>query len=193
VASLIASTRAVKRVYKDGDQHPVFRQTAYATVRGGDGVDVAAVAAPSSVPSLISRPEAVEHGPVDVPHEKTKGLSRAQLIARAEQFKAEETAAASAPAVAAAPAKAEVAKTTVTATPAKIVPMNAKAVAAAPPPAAPATQATAFTATESKKDDGGIFSRLTGKLGSLTASSSDAASEVVATPQPSALPTPPKR
>lgn len=195
VASLISHTKAVKRIYKDGDQHPVFRQTAYATVRGGDGVDVAAVTAPASSPSLISRPEAVEHGPVDVPHEKTKGLSRAQLIAKAEQFRAEEAAASVAPAATAKvePAKIEAAKASTPAAPAKVVPMNAKAVAAAPAPVAPAPQATAFTATETKKDESGIFSRLTGKLGNLTASSSDAASEVVATPQPSALPTPPKR
>lgn len=182
VASLVAHTKAVKRIYKDGDQHPVFRQTAYANVRGGDGVQVAAVSASSSAPSLISRPEAVEHGPVDVPHEKTKGLSRAQLIAKAEQFRAEEAAAAAAPAPAKVePAKAEPAKAATPAAPApKAQPVNAKAIAAAPAPTPPAAQATAFTATETKKDEGGILSRLSGTFGSLTASSKDVAAEPAA-------------
>lgn len=200
VASLVAHTKAVKRIYKDGDQHPVFRQTAYANVRGGDGVEVAAVTAPSSVPSLISRPESVELGGVEVAHEKTKGLSRAQLIAKAEQFKAEETAAAAAPAKveaakvepakAAEPAKVEPAKAATPATPApKVQPVNAKAIAAAPAPTPPAAQATAFTATETKKDEGGILSKLSGTFGSLTASSK----EVAAEPQPVTAPVPPKR
>ncbi|MCA0406764.1 MAG: murein L,D-transpeptidase [Proteobacteria bacterium] len=190
VASLVAHTKAVKRIYKDGDQHPVFRQTAYALTSASNPVEVSQVSTPSSVPSLISRPDALDHAGVEVPHEKTKGLSRAQLIAKAEQFKAEEAAAASAPAVAAAPAAAKAAAPAA-AVPPKVQPLNAKAVAAAPAPVAPPAQATAFTATEAKKEEGGILSRLTGKLGGLTASSTEVAAD--AAPQPSALPTPPKR
>jgi murein L,D-transpeptidase YafK len=185
VASLVAHTKAVKRVYKDGDQHPVFRQTAYTSVRGGDGVDVAAVTAPASVPSLISRPEAVDHGAVDVPHEQAKGLSRAQLIAKAQQVKAQEMAAAAAPAPAVAPAAAV--PLPAGAAP-RVQPLNAKAVAATPAP--PATQATAFAPTAPQKSEGGMFSRLTGTFSALTASESDTKA---AAPEPVDLPTPPKR
>ena len=197
VAGLVAHTKAVKRVYKDGDQHPVFRQSIHtASISSSDPVRVSAVSAPASVPSLISRPDAVDHGAVDVPHEQAKGLSRAQLIAKAQEVKAQEIAAANAPV----PAKVEPAKATAATTPAvattpaapvKVQPVNAKAIAASPALLPPSTQATAFAPAEPAKSEGsGIFSRLTGTLGSLTGSSGDAST---AAPQPVDLPTPPKR
>ena len=67
VAELIASgVGAVRRVYKDGDQHHTFKQTQYADA-SADGVAIPAARTSPSKVAEVSRPEALEAGPVEIP------------------------------------------------------------------------------------------------------------------------------
>ena len=76
VAELVeAGTRAVRRIYKDGDQHPVFRTTQYADV-SVDGRTVSQSVSRVSRVDEMSRPDAVDHGPVDIPVETLKDKSK---------------------------------------------------------------------------------------------------------------------
>lgn len=67
VAELVASgVGAVRRVYKDGDQHHVFKGVRYAA-SGEDGRYIAPVAGNVSRVAEVSRPDALEAGPVEIP------------------------------------------------------------------------------------------------------------------------------
>lgn len=184
VAALVQSgVKAIKTVYHDGDQHPAFRNSPHASVASEPSQ--VAVASPRSglrEPELISRPEALAFGAVEVPHEQAKGLSRAALLAKANQVKAQEEAARAQP-----PAATAVAATSAVAPkagPATGKPANAATVA--PPP----TTATALVSTGvPKKDEPAFYQRWLGSLGGLTASS--AGTEEIA-PQPVQAPIPPK-
>lgn len=177
VASLVQSgVKAVKRIYHDGDQHPTFRNSPYAGVASEPNV-VAPRAASNGLrePELISRPDALAFGAVDVPHEQTRGLTRTALLAKATQIKAQEEAAAQA-ALNPQPPKV--------ATPAQA---GAKPL---PGAAAPPVQANALVSTGApKKDEPAFYQRWLGSLGGLTASASGA-QEVG--PQAVQAPVPPK-
>jgi len=76
VAELVASgVGAVRRVYKDGDQHHSFRHTQYA--------DAAIVRTSPSRVAEVSRPDALEHGPVEIPVDQIKGKKSAAALASA--------------------------------------------------------------------------------------------------------------
>lgn len=167
VASLVQSgVKAVKRVYQDGDQHYSFKHTPYAAVStGAPSAPAVSVPQGTSKVAAVSQPDALDHGPVDVPHDVAKGLDRKTLIKRAAELKTKELEPAPAP--------------------------KASAVANAPAPKdLPKTTATALVATEApKKDEPAFYRRWLGSLGGLSASS-DGATEVA--PQAVEAPLPPK-
>lgn len=174
--------KALKRIYKDGDQHPSFKHTVYASVGGAENVSrAAAVPQTASRVAEVSQPDALDFGHVDVPAERARGLNRQQLIAVAERHRTEQFAAAQVPAVVAVPA------TAVAATP---VPRTAPPVAQARnQPAAQSVQATALV-TEPKKngDQPAFYQRWLGALPGLSAS---ATGTTETTGTPANLPTPP--
>ncbi|KAF0228000.1 MAG: hypothetical protein FD175_2394 [Beijerinckiaceae bacterium] len=183
VASLIhAGVKPVKRVYQDGDQHPSFKHTIYASVQSADSVrQVSAVPQGTSRVAAVSQPDALDHGVVEVPHEQAKGLNRQQLLAKAAQLKLQEASVQAT--AAAAPANVAPAATT----PAKAAGAAAVARASSAPPP---SSATALVATEApKKDEPAFYRRWMGSLGNLTASSTDT-TEVQ--PQAVQAPLPPK-
>jgi murein L,D-transpeptidase YafK len=189
VAQLIQSgVKPVKRIYQDGDQHPSFKHTIYAST-GGDSVRQASIV-PQGISRVaeVSQPDALAVGAVEMPHEQTKGLSRQQLLAKAAQAKMQEHAAvapAAAPAVAATPVVAPM----VTAAPALRTTVPAAAGKAAPPTPAPTATALLATETPAKKEEPAFYRRWVGTLGGLTASSEEA-TEVA--PQAVVAPVPPK-
>jgi len=195
VAQLIHSgVKPVKRIYQDGDQHPSFKHSIYAQVPVADPARQATIVPQgASKVAEVSRPDALDTGAVELPHEQTKGLNRQQLLAKAQAAKQQELAVLAAPATtttAAAPAAAAVAPKAA-AQPAKAnAAQPAKAIAAAPAPAT-AASASALVATEpaAKKEDPAFYQKWMGTLGSLTASSSEA-TEVA--PQAVQAPAPPK-
>ncbi len=185
VAALISTgTKAVKRIYQDGDQHPAFKNTIYAQVGGAEGNRLATpLPQGTSRVAEVSRPDALDHGPIDVPAENARGLSRQQLLAKAAQARQQDVAAAQA--AAAAPAAAPA-----TASPA---PQQNRAVANAPAAtvAPPRSAATALVASEpSRKEEPAFYQRWIGSLGNLTASSAGSAGEEA--PQAVTAPLPPK-
>ena len=197
VAQLIQSgVKPVKRIYQDGDQHPSFKHSIYAQVPVADPARQATVVPQgASKVAEVSRPDALDTGAVELPHEQTKGLNRQQLLAKAQAAKQQELAALTTPAApAAAPAASTVAAPKTAAQPAKAnAAQPAKATAAAPAAAAaPASSASALVAAEPavKKEDPAFYQKWMGTLGSLTASSSEATTEVA--PQAVQAPAPPK-
>ncbi|MCA0400708.1 MAG: murein L,D-transpeptidase [Proteobacteria bacterium] len=179
VASLVQSgVKAVKQVYHDGDQHPAYRHSPYASA--GSDSTIVAVAAPRSgaprEPELISRPEAIDFGAVEVPHDQARGLNRQALLAKATQIKAQQQLASAPQPAAPAPAAASAPKANGAAP---------KAVAAAPNPVAP----TALVAGDVKKEEPAFYQKLFGSLSTLTANSKGA-EEIQ--PQPVQAPVPPR-
>ncbi len=95
VASLVqAGTKSFRRIYHDGDQHPAFSMNGMVAMTSEPGLPVRPVSS-SGVrePELISRPEALAFGGVDVPRDEAKGLNRTALIAKAAEIKRREDAA----------------------------------------------------------------------------------------------------
>jgi murein L,D-transpeptidase YafK len=177
VAELAKSgQRALKRIYQDGDQHPSFKRTIYASV-GSENVSRAGMV-PQGVSRVaeVSRPDALDAGPIDVPAEKARGLNRQQLLALAhrERFAPEPAAPVSRPA-----AGTMVAATTAPA------PQTARS--AVPPPA---VQATALVAEEKKGEKPAFYESWLGALSGLTASATGATET---SGSPAQLPTPPQR
>jgi murein L,D-transpeptidase YafK len=90
VAELVSTgVKPVKRIYQDGDQHPHFKAIADASHHAattGSGLVSPRPAGVSRIAN-VSREEELAHGAVDLPAEQARGLSRAQLIARAEEAK----------------------------------------------------------------------------------------------------------
>lgn len=180
VASLVsAGTKAVKRIYQDGDQHPSFKHTIHAQVGGSEGSRLATpVPSGTSRVAAVSQPDALDHGPVDVPAEQARGLSRQALLAKASQVRLQESGVLATPAAPQAPAA------------------NARAVATAP--AAPSTAvvapprstATALVSSEpSRKQEPAFYQRWIGSLGNLTASAAGTGEDA---PQAVTAPLPPK-
>ena len=95
VATLVgAGTKAVKRIYHDGDQHPSFKHTIYASAGATSEPVTRAVSVPSGVSRVadVSQPEALANGAVELPADQAKGLTRQQLIAKAQAVKQQEVA-----------------------------------------------------------------------------------------------------
>ena len=116
VAELSGSVAPVRRIYKDGDQHHSFKTTQYADA-SADGRIVAVSRGAASRVADVSRPDALDHGPVDVPVEQLKDKGKKTAAQIASSLPAEKPAAeapkvaasvaapvASAPAVSFAPA-----------------------------------------------------------------------------------------
>ena len=186
VAELVnGGAKALKRIYKDGDQHPSFKNTAFAYA--GEGITRA-----SSVPQTASRvaevsqPDALAFGHVDVPAETTRGMTRQQLLAKAERTRAEQDAALNPPAspttaVASAPAAA----------PQGSAPARSGAAARGSQPTQPVTATALVAEKPASGDKPAFYSRWLGSLSGLTASA-QGTTEEAGTPQ-SGLPTPPQR
>ncbi|OYU49926.1 MAG: hypothetical protein CFE31_06220 [Rhizobiales bacterium PAR1] len=194
VAQLIQSgVKPVKRIYQDGDQHPSFKSTIYASNTSADPARQA-TAVPQGVSRVaeVSQPDALAVGAVEVPHEQTKGLSRQQLLAKAAQAKMQEHATPAPVAPAAAPVVATAAPAVKATTPAPVAGKASPTTAGKATPAGPVPAATALVAPEpvAKKEEPAFYRRWVGTLGGLTASSEEATE--VAAPQAVAAPTPPK-
>jgi murein L,D-transpeptidase YafK len=81
-----AGHKALKRIYKDGDQHPSFRNTVYASVGGSENVTrTGSVPQSSSRVAEVSQPEALDFGHVDVAAERARGLNRLPPLSRRRQ------------------------------------------------------------------------------------------------------------
>lgn len=173
VAELVAAgTRAVKRIYKDGDQHHSFKApTAVAALSTGDR-DVPVQVARASVSRVaeVSRPDALD-GIVEVPVEELKG-GRTRLAAATPRNPVDPLTTASAP------ARPQASQPT----------QAAPAVQAASAPAAtsPPAAAAAFAAEEASSEP---FYR---RWFSLGPDKAKAESAEPATPQPASVPLPPK-
>lgn len=159
VADLIAKgTRAVKLVYADGGQHPAF----------ADSV------------TMLSRPDAVARGPVEI-HINENGKPVPAVV---------QIASAKAEAVKTAPAKPAVASIAAT-------PPAGQTSIAQTPAAAPTANASAFAATPAPTPDQPFYKRWLGIGGKEAAK--EAASEATTAPaapaaaQPTAVPLPPRR
>jgi murein L,D-transpeptidase YafK len=200
VAELVSrGTRAVKRLYRDGDMHPTFKETllagntrAVGTTRNG-----------------ISRQDQVAFTPVELPVDqykshKSKGRSSMQIAELAQQ---EQVNAAMAGADAAKPAetaKVEPAKTETAKTePAKVEPARATparaagatSIASTPAAATQPAAATALTAAPIEAPQKSAFQRLMGTvgLGSAEAPAPEAAKVEEIAPQRVNVPLPPRR
>jgi hypothetical protein len=90
VAELVQSgTRAVKRIYFDGDQHPSFRTTRVASAESDERPSPAPVRlAAAAELGAVSRPDAIVAGAVEIPAEEARGLNRRALLERAERQRA---------------------------------------------------------------------------------------------------------
>ena len=198
VAELVAQgERAVRRIYKDGDQHPVFASN-FSPRASGDSGEAAPVRTVNSSSRLkeISRPEALHDGIDEVP---VDSKSDRALLASAGKRPA--PAAAAEPAkvdtAKAEPRKADAAKTDAAKTdaaktePAKTeLTANAPAAKPAQAPALPAA-ASALTGQETPKTDAPFYRRVFG-LGAAKTDEALAISEP-AQPAPVKVPLPPKR
>jgi murein L,D-transpeptidase YafK len=137
VAELVsAGTKPVKRIYPDGDQHPSFKSTIYAQAGNVDNPrNISIIPSSPSRVADVSQPEALAAGPVEVPAEQAKGLTRTALLAKAEQARLVEmrALAQSEPAMpASAPAKAAATREVASAAPAASSSVSALAPAEKP-------------------------------------------------------------
>jgi murein L,D-transpeptidase YafK len=178
-------TRAVKRLYRDGDMHPVFKQTLVA----GNNSPV------GTTRNGISRTDAIAFTPIELPVEqyrthKAKGQSSMQIaeLAQQEQLNAAMAASEAPKPVETAkvePVKADVAK------PASARTGTATATAA---PAA-AQPVTAIAAAPVEAPQKSVFQRMIGTVGLGSGDEPVAASSKVEeiAPRPVNVPLPPRR
>jgi murein L,D-transpeptidase YafK len=190
VAELVSKgARSVKRVYRDGDMHPVFKETllagnarAVGTTRNG-----------------ISRTDSLAFTPVELPVEqykahKAKGHSSMQIAELAQQDQV--NAAAAAEAAKAEPAKIEAAKgEPAKAEPARATSARTATAAAAPAAAAQPASAAALAAAPAEAPQKSAFQRLIGSvgLGSAEEPAPAAAKVEEIAPQRVNVPLPPRR
>ncbi|CAN1528758.1 YkuD_like domain containing protein [Rhabdaerophilaceae bacterium] len=188
VAELVnGGAKALKRIYKDGDQHPSFKNTVYAYAGGTENVSRAAnVPQTASRIADVSQPDALAFGHVDVPAESARGLTRQQLFAKAERVRADQDAAVNPPASAVATAPVPAAVSTTATRAAAVAPA-----ARAAQPTQPVTATALVAEKPASGDKPAFYSRWLGSLSGLTASASEAAEQPA---EPAAgLPTPPQR
>jgi murein L,D-transpeptidase YafK len=182
IAEVIATgIKPVKRVYRDGDMHPIFKDQLFA---GG--------AAIGTTRNGVSRTEAVvAFTPIDLPvaaynAHKAKGRSAVQIAELAQQEKLNE------PAVTpvAEPAKIEVAKVEPTARPAQ---QQAAAATARPTGAATSTTAAALAPEPAQSASPSVFSRMMGAVGLGSTEASAPAATLEESRNPVNIPLPPRR
>ena len=193
VAELVAKgTKAVKRLYRDGDMHPVFKETIVS-----DGTSTRSV---GTTRNGISRSDAIAFTPIEVPVEhykshKAKGRSALQIAELVQQEQVNAAAAAET-------GKTETAKVE----PSKAAPSSTAAVGAAPakntPPqtgtATAAAQlpasASALVSTKAEEPQSSMFQRMLGTvgLGSIAADPESTKLEEI-TPHRVNVPLPPRR
>jgi murein L,D-transpeptidase YafK len=191
VAELSRTTRAIKRLYRDGDMHPSFKPTMVADASRAIG----------TVRNGISRQDSVAFTPIELPVDqykahKAKGRSSMQIaeLVQEEQFAAQ-TAAASTQA--AEPAKAEPAKDFPKAPGGRTTTPAARAgtaVAAAPAQPAAPSAATAIAPVQAEAPQPSVFQRVlagVGLGGSSPAKAEEKIEEVA--PQRVNVPLPPRR
>ncbi|MBN8533701.1 MAG: murein L,D-transpeptidase [Rhizobiales bacterium] len=180
-----AGHKALKRIYKDGDQHPSFKNTVYASVGGSENVSrTGSVPQSTSRIAEVSQPEALDFGHVDVAAERARGLNRAQLIAMAQRTRAEQEAALNPP------SPAPAATTAIATAPRAVSPAPARSSAGIQSPQQ-SVQATALVSQrKATTDQPAFYQRWLGSLSGLTANATGA-TETVGTP--ANLPTPPRR
>lgn len=188
-----AGHKALKRIYKDGDQHPSFKNTVYASVGGAENVTrTGSVPQSTSRVAEVSQPDALAFGHVDVAADRARGLNRAQLIAMAQRTRVEQEAALNPPALSA-PAlntSAPAAPAVATAPPRAASPAPTRGNAGIQPPQQ-SVQATALVSQrKAATDQPAFYQRWLGSLSGLTASATGA-TETTGTP--ANLPTPPRR
>jgi murein L,D-transpeptidase YafK len=196
-AELARSTPALKRVYRDGDMHPVFRETLVAQAGRSVG----------TTRNGISRQETLVDGPVDIPVEqyrsgRTRGKTATQIAeaAIADRFRSDTvaaggvtaapTAAPTAPVPAAAPADQP---TAVAAAPRNATPRPAAAQA---PAAQPAAVATALAPAEKPAAESQpLLQRMLGGIGLGAGNNEQANAPLVeqSAPQRVTVPLPPGR
>lgn len=186
IAELVKSgVKPVKSVYQDGDQHASFKHGLHAMSHAVDPVR-RATPVPQGVSRVaeVSQPDALAHGPVDVPADEARGLNRTQLLAKAQIVRQQEMAAlmpAAEKPPAATPALRPAASGTATATTPAVRPAGAptpSATALAPQPQPEAGQPA-------------FYQRWMSGLGNLTASALGTSEEKPGAETPG--PVPPKR
>ncbi len=190
-AELISKgSRAVKRLYRDGDMHPVFKETLLA----GNNRPV------GTTRNGISRTDAIAFTPIELPVEqykthKAKGRSSMQIAELAQQEQVNAAMAASQEPKPGETAKADAAKVE----PAKVEPAKATpartgtATANAAPAAAQPVAAIAAAPAEAPQKS--VFQRMIGSVGLGSGDDPVAASSKVEeiAPRPVNVPLPPRR
>lgn len=190
VAELVAKgTKAVKRLYRDGDMHPVFKETIIA-----DGSPTRPV---GTTRNGISRSDAIGFTPIELPVEdykthKAKGRTPLQIAELAQQQQV--NAAAVAEAGKTEPAKATPASTaTAGSTPAKAASPATGTATASAQPQLPGS-ASALVSTKTEEPQRSVFQRMLGTVGlSLGSSEPEAAKLEEITPHRVTVPLPPRR
>jgi murein L,D-transpeptidase YafK len=183
VAEVIAAgVKPVKRVYRDGDMHPVFKDQLFA---GG--------AAIGTTRNGVSRTEAVvAFTPIELPVEaykahKAKGRSTMQIAELAQQEKLNEPA----QPPRAEPAKVEVAKVETPARPQQ--PTTAAATRPATAASSAAASAAALAPEPAQPAAPSVFSRMMGAVGLGSTEASAPAATVEESRNPVNIPLPPRR
>ena len=198
IAELVShGTRAVRRIYKDGDQHPVFASAVSPKTSADSGEAAPARTVTSSGIKNVSRAEALHDGVSEVPVDSKGDHSLlasaklpeprpAQADAKSEAAKTEaaKTEPAKAETTVAEAAKSEPAKAALTAS-------APAAKAAAPAAAVLPASAAAMAAQEPAKTDAPFYRRVFG----LGAGKTDEPLKInePAQPTPAKVPLPPKR
>jgi murein L,D-transpeptidase YafK len=197
VAELVSKgARSVKRVYRDGDMHPVFKETLLA----GNARSV------GTTRNGISRTDSLAFTPIELPVDqykahKAKGRSSMQIAELAQQEQINGAIAGTDAAKPAEIAKVEPAKTEPAKTepakvePARAAPARATAIASTPAAATQPTAATALTAAPIEAPQKSAFQRLMGTvgLGSAEEAAPEAAKVEEIAPQRVNVPLPPRR
>jgi murein L,D-transpeptidase YafK len=186
VAELVSKgTRAMKRLYRDGDMHPVFKETLVA----GNNRPV------GTTRNGISRTDAIAFTPIELPVEqyrthKAKGQSSMQIAELAQQEQVNAALAASEAPKPAEPAKVEPAKTDA----AKPAPARTGTVTATATPAA-AQPVAAIAAAPVEAPQKSVFQRMIGSVGLGSGDEPVATSSKVEeiAPRPVNVPLPPRR
>jgi murein L,D-transpeptidase YafK len=201
VAELVnKGIRPMKRIYRDGDMHPVFKETILAEAGGATTGSTRSV---GRTRNGISRAEAVAFTPVDLPIEqyqahRSKGRTAFQIaeLTHQEKMQAELSGTTKVEPAKAEPAKAEPVKAAAPKTEvAKVEPNKAPAASA---PAAAAQPVASIAATPAEPAQKSAFQRMLGTVGlssqDETKAEKPAESKVEeVAPQRVTIPLPPRR
>jgi murein L,D-transpeptidase YafK len=195
VAELVSKgTKAVKRLYRDGDMHPVFKETIIAQGQSNRSV--------GTTRNGISRTEAIAFTPIEVPVEdykshKSKGRTPLQIaeLVQQEQLNAASMAeAGKTEGASTEPAKSETAKAEpAKAAPATATPARPGTAVASTQPQLPAS-ASALTSTKTEEPQRSVFQRMMGSVGLGSGETETGSAKVEEiTPHRVNVPLPPRR